>query len=83
MKIDPEDFEAWKANPITQALMRCCDAWAEQAKQLWLSASWDAEVNKDADLWRLKGQAEVLRDITAVTAEKIEETLSNDSKTKA
>jgi hypothetical protein len=75
LKIDPEDFESWSANPITQALMTCCCVWAEEAKQLWVSASWDGGVNKDTDLWRLKGQAEVLRDIQQLTAERIEETL--------
>jgi hypothetical protein len=55
--------------------MTCCCVWAEEAKQLWVSASWDGGVNKDTDLWRLKGQAEVLRDIQQLTAERIEETL--------
>ncbi len=79
MKIDREDFEAWKANPITEALMACCGVWADEAKQLWVRSSWEAGVNNDEDLWRLKGQAEVLRDMAAITAERIEETL-NESK---
>jgi hypothetical protein len=80
MKIDREDFEAWMANPITEAMMACCGVWAEEAKRLWVSSSWEAGVNNDADLWRLRGQAEVLRDIPGITAEKIEETLSHEQK---
>lgn len=75
MQIDKDDFEAWKDNPITQAFMRCCGIWADQAKGLWVSASWDGGVNKDTDLWRMKGQAEALLDIQSITAEKIEGTL--------
>lgn len=77
MKIDPEDFEAWRSHPITEALMKCCGVWAEQAKQLWVSASWDGGVNKDTDLWRMKGQAEALKELQAVTAKQIEEALDD------
>lgn len=83
MKIDKEDFEAWKAHPITEALFRCFPVWAEDAKQLWVSASWEGGINKDSDLWRMKGQAEVLQELTSMTAERIEETLSNDQASKA
>lgn len=79
MKIDAEDFEAWKANPITQALLESCGVWAEQAKQLWLNASWEGGVNKDTDLWRLRGQAEALRDMQQVTAEQIEEAINGEA----
>lgn len=73
MRIDPESFEEWKAHPITEALLKACGVWADQAKQLWVDASWGAGVNKDADLWRMRGQAEALIDIMSVTAEQIEE----------
>ena len=76
MKIDREDFESWRANPITEAFMKCCGVWAEEAKQLWIGASWDGGVCKETDLWRLKGQAEVLKEIPGITAERIEETLT-------
>jgi hypothetical protein len=56
--------------------MKCCGVWAEEAKQLWIGASWDGGVCKETDLWRLKGQAEVLKEIPGITAERIEETLT-------
>lgn len=77
MKIDQEDFEAWRSHPITEALMMCCGVWAEQAKALWVSASWDGGVNKDTDLARMKGQAEVLKELQALTANRLEETLND------
>lgn len=73
MKIERDDYEAWRSHPITEALMRACGVWQEQAKQLWLHSSWEGGVNNDTDLWRLRGQAEALRDIQQVTAEQIEE----------
>lgn len=79
MKVDPEDFDRWKAHPVTEALMKACGVWAEQAKALWLNASWEGGVNKDTDLWRLRGQAEALRDMQQLTAEQLEETLNGQA----
>jgi len=81
MKIDADDFEAWKGHPITEALMKCCGVWAEEAKGLWVHASWESGVNETKDLWRLKGQAEVLKDMQNITAEKIEDALSHENET--
>lgn len=80
MKIDEADFEAWKANPITEGLMKCCGVWADEAKRLWVDASWGAGVNRPEDLWRLKGQAEVLQEMQELTADRIQETLSHGEK---
>jgi|CXWL01.1.fsa_nt_gi hypothetical protein len=78
MKIDKEDFDAWWGNPTTEAFIKCCGVWASNARELWVQSSWEGGVNNDNDLWRLKGQAEVLRDIQGMTATTIEETLSDD-----
>jgi len=79
MTIDQEDFEAWKANPITQALMQCCGVLAEEAKARWISASWDGGSNETTFLAQLRGQAEAFRVIQALTVEQIEETLSDEA----
>lgn len=79
MKIEHDDFEEWKSHPITEALMRACGVWSEQAKQLWLNSSWEGGVNKDTDLWRLRGQAEALRDIQTLTVEQLEEAINGQT----
>ena len=79
MKIDQEDFDAWKANKITQALMRCCGVLAEEAKARWVNASWDSGSNETTFLAQLRGQAEAFQAIQALTATQIEETLSDEA----
>lgn len=83
MKIDAEDFEAWKSHPITEAFLKACGVWAENARELWMRASWEAGVNNDTNLWRLKGQAESLREMQDVTAENIEEALNGSEERRA
>ena len=41
MKIEPEDFDAWRDNPITQAFLRCLQSKGDEAKERWLTASWN------------------------------------------
>lgn len=40
--IDKDDFDAWRDNPITQAVFKEMGALGVRAKEAWLSASWDA-----------------------------------------
>ena len=76
MKIDPEDFESWRAHPITEALFKACSVWSGQAKQLWVERSWESGVNNDDELHDLRGQAKALIDIQDVTAERLEEAIN-------
>lgn len=76
MKIDKEDFETWRGHPITEALMRACVVWADEAKSHWVQASWDGGRNEDAYLWRMKGQAEAFQELRKLTLEDIEEAIN-------
>jgi hypothetical protein len=70
----PEDFEAWRENPITQLVMAGFSAMAERAKAKWQSDAWSNEY-LDADgrerqllmLNRAKSQAASYEEITRIT----------------
>ena len=73
MKIDRDTFEEWLAHPITEALMKCCNVWADDAKQGWVNASWDGGQVDPLILAKLRERASVFRELSNITAEQIEE----------
>lgn len=75
MKIDTDAFEEWMAHPMTEALMRACLAWEQQAETLWVKASWDGGQTDPVVLARLRERARTLEQIRNMTADKIEEAL--------
>lgn len=73
MNIEKEDFDQWLAHPVTEQVMRAHKRLAEQAKEKWLSESWD---NGNVDpllLADLRARAEVIIDFTAMTHEDIQD----------
>lgn len=75
MRIDRDSFEEWQANQITEAVLRVCVVWAEEAKAQWLRVSWDGEQPDPVILAKLRERAAVLEAIAALTVETIEEAL--------
>lgn len=73
MKIDRESFEEWMANPLTEALMKACARWEQEAKTLWVNASWGAGQTDAVVLARLREQARTLERIRNISPEEIEE----------
>lgn len=45
-KISKDDFEQWRVDPITQALFNKLTGIAENAKQHWLSVSFQGSIEK-------------------------------------
>lgn len=41
MTIDKDDFEAWLANPVTEAFLAVVASLGKDAKARWEAASWD------------------------------------------
>lgn len=73
MKIDPDDFEEWLANPITEALLRVCEIGEDGAREAWVEASFIGGSCDPAFLAEVRSRAAVFREIKELTAEKIEE----------
>ncbi len=76
MKIDPETFDEWLAHPMTEALFRAMANLEEQAKQSWVSTSWDAGNSDPLTLTKLRARASTLSQLRHMTAEELEQILS-------
>lgn len=40
-----EEFQAWRANPVTAWILKGCQTAAEAQKQHWLEKSWNGDVD--------------------------------------
>lgn len=76
MTFDQDAFDDWKANPITEAVFMCCEAWAQQAKSHWITASWEGGAAEPIFLARMRERAAAFEELTRLSPEIIEETLS-------
>lgn len=70
--IDREEFEAWKASNITQAVFGMLTAMSAEAKEAWMAASWQTgNVNPEL-LADLRARSQTAEDITNLTFEEVE-----------
>lgn len=72
-KIEPDDWDDWISHPLTEALLRACSGWAEEAKQQWLLASWEGENADPVLLARMRERARVFIELREITKETLEE----------
>lgn len=78
MKIEKEDFEAWLANPVTELVHKGLEKFAANAKEHWVSMSWEGS-NPDAmQLRDLKARHDVALDLRSWKLEDIEELLNDE-----
>lgn len=78
MKIDPEDFAQWRENPITLAVRKAYAAKAQEAKQRWLSMSWDGGQIDPLLLSDLRARSETWEDFCELTLDELEAALGED-----
>jgi hypothetical protein len=74
LKITKEDFDAWKGNPVTEAVFKALEAVAEEAKQKWVEASWGGGQSDPLVLREMKGRAEVALGLVSMDFDFLEET---------
>ncbi|UOF81826.1 hypothetical protein [Caudoviricetes sp.] len=53
--------------------MRACGVWAEEAKQNWLAASWEAGTADPVMLARMRERAKVFTELREISRETLEE----------
>jgi len=58
VKIDKEEYEAWREHPVTAAVFAELRELAESRKQMWISISWGSGDPDREKLAMLRGQAE-------------------------
>jgi hypothetical protein len=73
MTIEKEDFDAWRDNPITQAVMKRVSAIAEEAKQHWLAISWEGGSADPLILADLRAKATIANDLVNLKHEDIDD----------
>jgi hypothetical protein len=78
-KIDAEDFGVWRSGPMAENFFNAVSLWAEDAKQAWLSASWDGGKIDPILHAALKERYLAYQQLLQVTAMQIEERLNDES----
>lgn len=75
MTITREEFESWRANPVTEAVFAALAQLAEEAKRKWLTLSWEGGQADPLVLADLRARAEIISDVRDVTFEELESIL--------
>ena len=73
MQIDRENWEEWKAHPITEALFSAFIVWAADEQAKWVAASWGNGQSDPMVLNTHRERARLLEQMSDVTPEKLEE----------
>lgn len=77
MKITKEDFDAWLANPVTEAVHAALEKFAARAEQTWIAVSWHGDKIDPLQQRDLKARATVALDLRNWKLEEIEELLDD------
>lgn len=75
--IEPEDFAAWQASPVTEAVFRALRKIRDDAKAEWVAASWDAGNTDPVLLADLRARAQIVGDLAELTFEELKEKLDD------
>lgn len=76
--ITKDDFEQWRANPVTEEVSRALVRLAERNKAEWMRASWDCGEANPVILADLKARYETANDLSELTFEQLEEALNEE-----
>ena len=79
MTIEAEDFEQWRAHPVTEAVTRALVMLAERNKARWIELSWGSGQADPLILADLRARAEVALDLSELTVEELNEALNEES----
>lgn len=74
MPIEQDDFDAWRAIPITEKLLEMLRAEADTARETWMLHSWQGGGTDPAVLYEMKGRASICEMIIGMTAEDLDDT---------
>jgi hypothetical protein len=76
--IDKEDFEQWRAHPITEAVNRALVKLAERNKAKWISVSWDGDQVDPVARADLRARYEAAKDLSELTIDELNEVLNDE-----
>ncbi len=75
MKIDQDDFDDWLAHPLTEIMMRCLERWEIEAREHWVTTSWEGGNADPVLLARMRERAKTLAQVREISRETILETM--------
>ena len=78
MIIETEDFEQWRAHPVTEAVTRALVMLAERNKARWIELSWGGGQADPLVLAELRARAEGALDLSELTVEELNEVLDEE-----
>lgn len=78
MTIEAEDFEQWRAHPVTEAVTRALVKLAERNKEQWMEISWGGGTADQSTLIELKARAEMCQDLSELTVDELNEALDEE-----
>ena len=79
MTIEAEDFEQWRAHPVTEAVTRALVMLAERNRARWIELSWGSGQADQLILTDLRARAEVALDLSELTVEELNGVLDEES----
>lgn len=75
MTIEADDYEQWRALPITETVTRALKLLAERNKEKWISVSWEGGQTDPIVLADLKARYETAMDLAELTLDELNEAL--------
>lgn len=73
MTFEKDEFDAWRDNPITQAVMKYVQELADRAKAEWIAASWEQGVVDPVLRADLYSRSQIASDLVNLNYEDIED----------
>lgn len=80
MGFEKDDFEQWRAHPVTEAVSKALVMLAERNKQKWIDASWSGGQADPVVLAELKARAQMAQDLSELAFEELREVLDDEPK---
>lgn len=78
MTFEKDDFDAWRAHPVTEAVNKALVILAERNKQKWIDTSWIGKVADPLVLADLKARYEVALDLSELSFEELSEVIDDE-----
>ncbi len=73
MKIEQDDFDAWRDNSITQAFLRYLQSKGDEARERWVTASWNDGNSDPLLLADLRAVGHLVEDVLKIELKDIQD----------
>jgi hypothetical protein len=77
MTIDKDDYELWRAHPVTELVNKALLRLAEKNKQKWMEVSWDGGEANPMTLLELRVRAQAAEDLSRLELDELNEVLDD------